>query len=108
MVTPGPDKVPVFDGRGSSFLDFEQHVLLWMRAMEAELASRASLSALLLHSAPRQVCLAAGGDYLGHQDGVARSRDIPRNYFALVSENSIRHEYRRGISPGNITGEYHQ
>ena len=42
MDSPGEDKVLVFDGRGSSFLDFGQRVHLRMRATKTEYASRAS------------------------------------------------------------------
>ena len=61
--------VPVFDGRGASFLDFEQQVHLWMRAAKTGPASRASLLVLHMHSVQRPVCLAEGGDLLGRRDG---------------------------------------
>ena len=53
-----------------------------MRAAKTELASRARLLVLHMHPAPRQVCLAAGGDYLDNHDGVARILGVPHNYFA--------------------------
>ena len=95
MVTPGPDKVPVSDGRGTSFLDFEKHVPMGMRATKTELANRAPPLALKINSALRQVCVAAGGDYLGDQNGLARILDMPRNYFAADTADAIRQQVMR-------------
>ena len=53
MALPGADRVPVFDGLGASFLDFEQRVRLWMRPARTEPASRASFSVLRADSDPR-------------------------------------------------------
>ena len=95
---PGSGKVPAFDGRGLPFLDFEQQVLLWMRATKAEVASRSSLSVLHLQSAPRQVLLAAGGDYLGSRDGVARILGVIRNYAAPDGADAVRRQVARSMN----------
>ena len=78
----GVDKAPVFDGRGSPFSGPEQQARLRICATETEPASRALLLVLCLHSAPRQVCLAEGGDVLGRHDGAARIMGMLRSYSA--------------------------
>ena len=83
------------DGRGSSFLDFEQNVHLWMGATKTAPAIRASPLVLHMRSAPRQVRRAEGGDALGHHDGVARILGIRRSYVALEAADATReHEMR--------------
>ena len=61
--------VPTFDGKGSSFMDFEQRVALWNRTADIPAGRRASQ--LVLHMEPfaRQVCLQNGGD--SFMEGVA-------------------------------------
>ena len=92
---PGPARVPVFGGRGTSFLDFEQEFHLQMRAMGTDPASLACFLVLRMHSAPRQVCLAAGGHFLDNQHGVARILDILRNYFAPDAADAIHQKVVR-------------
>ena len=40
LASRGGDKVPAFDGRGASFLDYEHEVHLWMRTSRTQLAAR--------------------------------------------------------------------
>ena len=89
MVTPGPEKGPVFDGRGSLFLDVEQQVYLWMRTTKQGLAGRSSLLVLHMRPAPRQVCPTAGGGFLGIQDGVARILEALGGFFAPRAAGAI-------------------
>ena len=85
----------MFNGRGSPFLDFERHVFLWVRSAETKLASRASLLVLRMRPAPRQVCLAAGGDYLDDQDGAARLLGVLRKFFPPDAAGAIRQRVMR-------------
>ena len=57
--------VPSFDGKASSFLDYEQRVTLWVRSTDVPVERQSAL--LILHMDPtaRQVCMYnAGGDTL--------------------------------------------
>ena len=60
---------PTFDGKGSSFQDFEQRASLWNRTTDIPPGRRASQ--LVLHMEPfaRQICLQNGGD--SFMEGVA-------------------------------------
>ena len=73
--------VPTFDGKGSSFQDFEQRVALWNRTTEIQPDRRASQ--LVLHMEPfaRQICLQSGGD--SFMDGVAAMEvlQVLKQYF---------------------------
>ena len=97
MVSPGPDKVPAFDGRGSSILGFGQKVFPRVRAAETGLGSRAFLLLLHMHSARRQVSLAAGGDWAfsGDQDGVAGILGVPRDCSAPDAADAIHQQGMR-------------
>ena len=53
MVSHGSEKVPAFNGRGATFLDYELQVHLWMRATRTEASGRAS--ALMPHMHPAHV-----------------------------------------------------
>ena len=53
--------VPTFDGKGSSFLDFEQRVALWNRTTDIPEERRASQLVLHMEPSARQVCLQNGG-----------------------------------------------
>ena len=90
MVPRGGEKVPVFDGRGASFLDYEQRVHLRMRTTRAELTARAPLAISRTQPAPRRECLAEGSAILDHDDGVARIFDILRIYFLPEAVDSNR------------------
>ena len=57
--------VPSFDGKASSFLDYEQRVTLWVRSTDVPTERQSAL--LILHMGPtaRQVCMYnSGGDTL--------------------------------------------
>ena len=89
----------MFDGRGSSFLDFEQQVFLRIRTAKADFAIRAYPSALHLRSAPREVCIAAGADFVSNQDGAARISDILRKFFAPDAADAIHQQATRFSHP---------
>ena len=105
MALPGLGKVPVCVAKGTSFLDIEQQAQLWMRATKMDPAIRAPFLVLHEHSAPRQVCLSEGGNYLGNRDGVARILEILRNYFAPEAADAIRPQVMR-FSQYRCAGEF--
>ena len=88
-VAPNAETVPASDGEGSSFLDFEQQVHLWMRATKTDPANRAPFLAMHMHSAPRQVCPSAGGGRLDKQDGAARFLEVLRNCLAPEAADAM-------------------
>ena len=53
--------VPCFDGKASSFLDYEQRVTLWVRSTDVPTERQSTL--LILHMDPtaRQVCMFNAG-----------------------------------------------
>ena len=89
VAASGNEKVPVFDGRATSFWDYEQQVYLCMRATKPGLVARASLVILHMQPAPRQVCLAEGCGLLARRDGATQILDILRNYSAPETANAI-------------------
>ena len=91
---PGPEE-PVFDGRGTSFLDSVQQAHLRMHTTKTDPAIRAPFLVSHTHSAPRQVCLAAREDCFGNQDGVAGAPEILRKYFAPEAADAICHQVMR-------------
>ena len=82
-------KAPVFDGKDSSFQDYEQQVRLWTRTTETDPASTASTLASQTNPAPRQVCLLPCGGHLDGRGGVARILEILRSYFAPEAADAI-------------------
>ena len=109
IASPGSDGAPAFDGRGAEFLDFDQHVHLWMCPTKTELAARVPLLAPHMRPAPRQVCPAEGGGVLDHHDGVARILDVLRSYLPTEAADAIHQRatrfanYRR---PDRSVNEY--
>ena len=97
MVSHGCGQVPVFDGRGASFLDYEHQAHLWTRTARTAASERASVWILHMQPAPRQVCLADGSDILGRSDGVAKILEISRNYFAPEAADAIRQQVVRYV-----------
>ena len=73
--------VPAFDGKGSSYQDYEQRVALWHRTAEIHPAQRASQ--LVLHMEPfaRQICLQSGGDSFMEGVEVAEVLQVLKMYF---------------------------
>ena len=59
-------------------------------AARAEIPARASLLISRGQPAPRQVCLAEGGDILDRGDGVSKISDALQTYFAPESVYAIR------------------
>ena len=88
-------RVPAFDGRGSTFLDYLRRVHLWMRAIRTELAARASKLVLQPQPAPRRVCLAEGSNKLDLGDGVTRILGNLRSYFAPEAADAIHKRVMR-------------
>ena len=82
------EKVPIFDGKGSSFKDYEQQVRLWVPIAHLEPSKRAGT---------RQVRLSAGGDRLESNHGAMYILDISMNYFALGAGDSIYREVARSL-----------
>ena len=72
---------PTFDGKGASFLDFEQRVALWSRTTDIPEDRRASQ--LVLHMEPfaRQVCLQNGGDSFMEGVAVTEVLQVLKQYF---------------------------
>ena len=64
-----------------------------MRATKTDLGSSATF-VLRMNSAPRQVCLPAGGGNFDDQGGVARISEILRSYFAPEAADAI---YQRAM-----------
>ena len=74
--------VPGFDGKASSFLDYEQRVALWVRSTDVPAERQSAL--LILHMDPtaRQVCMYnAGGDALMAGCDVQLVMRTLRDYF---------------------------
>ena len=74
--------VPSFDGKASSFLDYEQRVTLWARSTDIPVERQSTL--LILHMDPtaRQVCMYnAGGDTLMAGCDVQLVMSTLRDYF---------------------------
>ena len=74
--------VPTFDGKRSSFLNYEEKVLIWRNISPLPPGQKASR--LLLHSrdVAREVCLTIGKDVVGNMDGVEAILKISRHRFA--------------------------
>ena len=85
----------MFDGKGSSFLDYEQQVRLRMCATRTDPASRASAVVMHVSSVPRRVCSSAGGGHVDDQDGVAQILGILRSCFAPGDEDAIYQQAMR-------------
>ena len=74
--------VPCFDGKASSFLDYEQRVTLWVRSTDVPTERQPAL--LILHMDPtaRQVCMYnSGGDTLMAGCDVQLVMRTLRDYF---------------------------
>ena len=103
------EEAPAFDGRGAHFLDYAHQGHLWMRNARAEVPARASFLVLRTQPAPRQVCLAEGGDILDHSDGVSGILDVLRNCLAPEAVDAIRQQvmrYARCRRADQSIGEY--
>ena len=88
-------KVTVFDGKGSSFPDFEQQVRLRMRMTNMELSDRAAVLVLQQNSSARQVCSAAAGDHIANNGRVEHIADTPGNHFGPETVDAIYQEAAR-------------
>ena len=74
--------VPAFDGQRSSFLNYEEKVLLRENITPLEPAKKASHLLLRTVDVARKVCLTVGKDVVGNNDGVEQILNISRNRFA--------------------------
>ena len=81
--------MPTFDGKSSSFMDFEQRVALWNRTTEVHPAQRASR--LVLHMTPfaRQICLQNGGDTFMDGVEVAEVLQELKQYFSPGASDHV-------------------
>ena len=95
MASPGAEKSPAFDGRGSTFLDYAHQLHLWIGTSNAELAARASLLMLQVQPASRQVCPAEGSAISDRGDGATRLLDIARSFPAPGAAVAIRQQVVR-------------
>ena len=91
---PPAYKVPVSDGKGSSFQDYDRPVCLRMQMTHSEPSYRTAALILRMYSAERHVCLPADGDYLGSKDVLVRILEIAGNYFAPEAVDST---YRKVV-----------
>ena len=74
--------VPSFDGKASSFLDYEQRVALWVRSTDVPVERQSTLLILHMDPAARQVCMNnAGGDTLMAGCDVQLVLSTLRDYF---------------------------
>ena len=89
------EKAPAFDRKGASVLDYERQVRLWMRSTKTDPAGSSSSLALHMNSAPRQVCLPAGGGHLDDQEGVTRFLEILPNFRASGAAGAIYRQVAR-------------
>ena len=92
MGSRGGGKVPAFDGRCANFLDYKHQTHSWLRAARTELSARALLLVLHMQPAPRQVCLAEGGDISDRGGRVTDILNISRSYFAPGAADAIRQQ----------------
>ena len=73
--------VPSFDGKASSFLDYEQRVQLWLNTTEIPEEKRATSLLLHMDTVARQVCLNSGGDVMMNGADAALVLQALRQYF---------------------------
>ena len=74
--------VPSFDGKASSFLDYEQRMTLWARSTDIPVERQSTLLILHMDSTARQVCMYnAGGDTLMAGCDVQLVMSTLRDYF---------------------------
>ena len=73
--------VPSFDGKSSSFLDYEQRVELWDATTDIPPEKRATLLILHVDATARQVCMFSGGDTLMQGDDVRTVLQALKDYF---------------------------
>ena len=81
--------VPTFDGQRSSFLTYEEEVLIWKNISPLELGKKASHLLLHIADVARKVCLTIGKDVIGNLDGVEQILNILRNRFAPEEADCI-------------------
>ena len=73
--------VPTFNGEASSFLDYEQRVILRNGSTEIPPEKRSTLLILHMGPAARQVCMSSGADILMEGCDVTLVAQVLRDYF---------------------------
>ena len=84
-----------FGGKGPPFIDYEQQVRLWRRVANLDPSKRAAASILRIDTVARQVCLAAGSDFVVNNDGAERIVTILKDYIAPDAADSVDQEVAR-------------
>ena len=87
--------VPAFDGKGSSFLDYEQRVISWNRTTDIHPDKRASLLVLHMDPIARQVCLHSGGDAFMDGVDVTSILQILKHYFLPDATDQVFQDVQR-------------
>ena len=84
--------VPAFDGKGSSFSNYDQQVRLWLRVANLEPPKRAPALIPRMDTAVRKVYVAAGSGIILSGDGADRLTNILRENFAPGAADSVYRE----------------
>ena len=92
---PPAARVPGFDGKGSSYIIYEQQVRLWRQVANLDPSKRAAALILQVETVARQVCLAAGSDSVANNDGAEQILGILKDYFAPDAVDSAFQEVAR-------------
>ena len=74
--------VPTFDGKRSSYLTYEEKVLIWKNISPLPADQKASHLLLHMNDVARKVCLTVGKDVIGNLAGVGPILKILRHRFA--------------------------
>ena len=74
--------VPTFDGKRSSFLNYEEKELIWQNISPLPPDQKASRLLPHMSDVARKVCLTIGKDVVGNVDGVEAILKIRRRRFA--------------------------
>ena len=88
--------VPSIDGKGSSFLRYDQPVRPWCRVTKSRASKRAAALILQIGSAARQVRTSAGSEILRSSDGSDQILNISRKYFAPGAADAV---FQKAASP---------
>ena len=74
--------VPTFDGKRSSYLNYEEKVLIWKNISPLQADQKAPHLLLHMNDVARKVCLTVGKDAIGNLDGAEKILKILRHRFA--------------------------
>ena len=84
--------MPTFDGKGSSFQDYEQRVALWHRTTDIPADRRASQLVLHMEPLARQICLQNGGDSFMDGVNVAEVLQELKQYFSPDASDHVHQD----------------